>query len=789
MNNDGLLVPKKKIIRASGVGFTPAFWTKHWDDTDEPVTERQYNKTKAKIEENISVLTAIKDKKNVYAEVKFRPEAKSMSMRPKKIWEDANIEVIESKDDTTITIGGSSSDFQKLEKILKHTSYELATSEDDDITDKVRDISRELFAVSAIEDRNSDIGSRVDAYVGELIKNRLDGRKIDCLIELRSDIPKVRYEEIYTILDQNTEGDIVKRDPELFFANMSYLANLYAYEIDALLTSLNFNFIKIIKRQPAYIAQRSPSSLDISNITVSAPFTNVVIGIVDSGIDNPLLNRLKLAHPIKRTGLKENKTHGTFVASRAIFGHDLQLLKEGRISVLDPVCRVVDVQVLGEKNIGGRTFFCADNDQDIIGAITDSVKQNEDVKIYNISITEYIAADPDNISELTVTLDKLSREYDVLFIVSAGNHEVHKTESYDSAFTKSKSHDNGIAAPGDSINSLTVGAAAYHVDDSSMATAKHFPSPFSRVGNIRNGVRKPEFVEDGGNYDADDSLDDVVRDKRSREKYGVTGLRSDGLDVDLGTSFSSPLIAHQAAIVQDYVSNNLSSSLVVKNNYSNLIRTIMVHSTAFIDQVAITNKDIQQAHGFGIPNFDALFGGDDNQITIVYCDEIDPTKKVQKLRFEIPKFLASAKSSYVLTLAYNPPVDSNFPNEYNMIKIQPALRSILPAQRNDKGKMVEPNVTISHGKDWRNCRSERGSIWHYTSTNKGGLPSGVLEVHLQIQAHPSLKLTTAKAKLAASQPYALALTIRDKDESGRLRNELLNSNQFNLITRTNIQVS
>jgi hypothetical protein len=498
MNQDGLLIPKEKVTRGPKSGFPPAFWAKQWDELD-IVTSLQYDANRKSLQSGLQEVSAHKNQKHVYADVVLKPEAeKSKAMRPSRVWAEAGLEVIESKNNNVVTVSGASTNFEKLQQIISSASYEVAKT-GHDAAQKVklreRDMYRELFAVSAFNDRSASITDRIDGYIEDRIKTGEAG-PVDCVIEIRPDIDKLRYDDLYELLNNNLEGTVTKRDIELFYAsNISFLANLLPYEIRALLGSETFSFIKIIRRKPSYTGQRSPRTLDLTNIPISAPATNIAVGVVDSGIDNGVINQLKTRHQIKHTRLPEDKNHGTFVASRVIFGHDLNLLYQGKIKTLEPLCKVMDIHVLGTKVVDGRVKLGADDDLDIIAAVTDAVLQHKEIKIFNISIAEDFAADRKDITDLTVTLDELSNEHDVLFILAAGNHKAHLTNDYGKIFSHTNGHDVGVAPPGDAVNGLTVGAIAYDVGGDAMAEKKYYPAPFSRIGNVRNGVRKPELVE------------------------------------------------------------------------------------------------------------------------------------------------------------------------------------------------------------------------------------------------------------------------------------------------------
>lgn len=782
----GLLVPKKSSLRTSKSGITPDFWSKDWDESI--ITKSDYEEAVGELKKQTQIVDQLPDIRDLYLEVKLKPKAKSKTSQPSRIWDDADLEVVDARDDFSVTLAGKKSEFLKLSARIKTADYEVAKNGGKDITKKEMNLYRELYAMSGIKNPNTDVKGRVDSYVLDCLANLTNIDPVSCIIELRSNIEKIRYDEIFDELAKNTEGEIQKRDPELFYANQNYAAKLLPAEIERLLTSPQFSYIRMIKRRPTYTDQRAPSSLNLDGVVVENPATSLTIAIVDSGVDSKFLNKLRTYHE-NHSSLPDDKGHGTFVASRAIFGHELTLIGRGGKRTLEPICKYVDIQVLGKKGIDK---IGANDDQDIIKAIKSTIAKRPDIVLYNISFGEHHASDPAVLSDLTVALDTLSHKNDVLFVVSAGNQEAHLSLPYTDIFDHGNGHDIGIVAPGDSINSLTVGAVSYKVDKDSMTPSDYHPSPFTRMGKIRNQVKKPELVDDGGDFLSDTSLNDEDRARQSVDKYGVLGLKGDRLGRDIGTSFSAPLVTNQGVLALEYV-EALNDNLMSDGNKSNLIRALLVHSTEFTTQLGKAAKHLELAYGAGIANFDNLFTGGEDRVTLVYADELDLSKKVHKLRFNIPKFLMTGGSKFTFTFAYNPPVDANYASQYNMVALQPSVRSILPPYFDKKkGKMViDAAATIGRSKDWRNMWSSKGSLLHFVGTSRSSLPSDTVEFHIMATPHKTIeeKASKKKDKEAIKQKYAVVLSIEDRQKRGLLRQEIMNNNEFEVVSRARIQVA
>ena len=115
-----------------------------------------------------------------------------------------------------------------------------------------------------------------------------------------------------------------------------------------------------------------------------------------------------------------------------------------------------------------------------------------------------------HVAGLAVTLDALSRELDVLFVVPTGNYQgdddgpANWREDYPTYLTGETAP---LLDPAPALNVLTVGSLARHerhgrwpedVGYRPVARSKQ-PSPFTRSGPSVNGAVKPDLVDFGGN--------------------------------------------------------------------------------------------------------------------------------------------------------------------------------------------------------------------------------------------------------------------------------------------------
>lgn len=144
-----------------------------------------------------------------------------------------------------------------------------------------------------------------------------------------------------------------------------------------------------------------------------------------------------------------------------------------------------------------------------------------------------------------------------------------------------------IFSPGDCQNVITVGSISH---TNTNICAKHFPSPFTRMGVGNNGMIKPDLVGEGGNMSMMVKNDKVI-------DLGIEGIMSASHTSNnillpvIGTSFSSPSIA---SIVSSILETYPTSSPF-------LLKALLLSSCTLIGNSEQNNISFL-AQGFGIPD-------------------------------------------------------------------------------------------------------------------------------------------------------------------------------------------
>ncbi|MFA7300793.1 MAG: S8 family peptidase [Candidatus Shapirobacteria bacterium] len=785
-----ILVPRNTAKRSVPFGRDD-FMEKFWLGFNEP---EKYESKKKLISEKIQSLTSkVKDDHWLYAEIKLNDDSNTKSKQPSLVWSQSGLDIVSAVDSQNYIIGGKKNDFERLDKIISSSKFSIAKT-GDGVSKKTKNLYREIYTISDFTDKNTSYTGRVDAQIEELISKKEFETDLLCILEINSNINRSEYEDIYLQINSFVGDKKIKKLPiELFIHNMQYQGAFKVKEIFGLLTDIRYSYISRIKIMPSYSCQNCIPNYDLGEIKILPPETNEIIGIIDSGIDDKskIFNSLKFLH-LNRTpdDKKCNKNHGTFVASRILFGD--KIFNSVHNGYLAPSAKFLDIQVLYDNNQGD-----GDTDVDTVQlktVIDEVINKYEDIHIYNLSINdkEGIRYDIMPVDDLSEFIDERVREKDIIFVVSSGNHKFYPSGDYKKnpddyyKIFSDNTTDTHIASPGDALNVITVGSNSLNADNNCICKVQGYPSPFTRKGGLRGGWKKPELVMDGGNILAPNNPADFSDDafsEVSNNKCGVEGITLGGkLSKQCGSSFSTPLVTRQCAYLLDNIKKtNASSLLKLNGNRINLVKALMIHSTNKIPQAKIDDKDLKLAYGFGVPDIGTLLRDDENQVSIVYSDILEYDKKIHKLQIKIPDELVGGSAEFIFTLVYNPPVNKNYPSEYNMTSINSNLRFVLPPKLNTKtNKFVQNYSPLINKWSWENYRKKFFNVINFKNI-KQKIPSTLIEVYAQLSVSPFYLQEKLGHEKEILQPYTFVLTIRDVLKRNILRNELLLSNQFNKI--------
>ena len=425
--------------------------------------------------------------------------------------------------------------------------------------------------------------------------------------------------------------------------------------------------------------------------------------------------------------------HGTRVAGIAVYGDVRRSFEEKRFQ--SPIT-LYSGRILNEHNeLDDEKLFITQ----IQSALNTFTREPYECRIFNLSFGR---AEPWTGPKQTTwgeALDKLAREYKVLFVVSSGNVATFETpmrRGDDAARQKALYHacllqdEWRLCDPATSALAVTVGAitelAIPTLDDDLKfpIAGRNQPSPFARCGPGVMEAMKPDFVEEGGNL--------ILSGFEQTRKIGrdpatsVISLHREPTErffaVDIGTSMAAPRVAHTAALTEWQLWQDLGA-----RPHPNLVRAVMA-TAASIPPAArelFGSDDVYRACGYGRINPDFATTSRANRVLLCAESKVE-LDHFSIFRVPMPPQLLEAKGSKQLTiaLAFDPPVRARRTRDYlgvemslsvirgkTLSEIEDALRVFTRKEKDDK-KQREPitgksNVRLSPVDSMRNAGISR----------------------------------------------------------------------------------
>ena len=481
---------------------------------------------------------------------------------------------------------------------------------------------------------------------------------ISCITDFEEFLPNVYEAEescnykIKLIDYQNYEQNLVMRrllehtlnNKKIEYNKTDYSEKFYVYKLknvtNAMLDELKeadiFNALFSVEPMPKYVISLDFLEED-DDIPIKKPDSEknyMTIGILDNGIET--IPHLKPWIDIERWSpypeSSINPTHGTFVAGIALYGDEC----EGKGWVGHKGIKLFDAAVFPDTSKEGL------DEDELIANIKEAVKlYNEQVKIWNLSISITRPVSDNKFSDFAIALDALQDEYNVLICKSAGN-----CRNFESSRPKGRVHEGA-----DSIRSLVVGSFAHKKGTYDYAEVND-PSPFSRVGPGPEFIIKPEVSHYGGNAGVDPLGNTVTTGVKSFAKDGT-------LAQGVGTSFSTPRITALAAGIQQELSEDFDPLL---------LKALITHSASYPREMTVPSIERAKQVGFGLPkSVSEIIYNSPYEATLILRDNLVKGDKIDIMDFPMPQCLI--KDGYytgqiIATLVYEPILDASQGIEY-----------------------------------------------------------------------------------------------------------------------------
>ena len=386
------------------------------------------------------------------------------------------------------------------------------------------------------------------------------------------------------------------------------------------------------------------------------------IAILDSGIaaGHPVLAPAvgDAQSFLPGAGAADDHGHGTLVSGVALYGDVADCLRDRRFT---PELRLFSGRVLDHRNQGDPPLI----ENQVERAVRYFVGEYG-CRVFNLSYGDlnkpYRGR---HVAGLAVTLDALSRELGVLFVVPTGNYDGGDDgprdwrAEYPGYLTRESA---ALLDPAPALNALTVGSLARYERDVRWPDDPGYrpvarteqPSPFTRCGPSVNGAVKPDLVDYGGNAVVEVRAGQLITGRHGVGEVSTSRDFAAGRPFaeDTGTSFAAPRVANAAARVFATLpdaSVDLCRALLVAH-----ARTPPACADLFSDDA----DALRNVTGYGLVDRSALYRSLDGCVTL-WAEERIENRRHHFYGIPIPdEFWAPGRRSRELTvaLAFRPPV-------------------------------------------------------------------------------------------------------------------------------------
>ncbi len=497
-------------------------------------------------------------------------------------------------------------------------------------------------------------------------------------------------------------------------------------------------------------------------------------------------------------GPDDEHGHGTHVAGLALYGDVQETLESGAFV---PELRLFSGRVL-DRNNENETGF-------VENQVAEAVRYFQGqygCRVFNLSFGDrnkpYLGG---HVRGLALTLDTMSRELGVLFVVSTGN--VSGSQLTGLAWKDGypgylSSADWALIDPATALNALTVGSIARF--DKSRASGRHpedpsevplarrdQPSPFSRHGPSVRGAVKPEVVAYGGNWalNTRNAANYLVTQGLGEVSTNLGFTGGNLLAADSGTSFAAPHVAHLAARIlverPDAPPELLRALLLAHAN-------VPPATTDLIPQP----DTCRSVAGYGQIDRLALLRSLENDVSLVAVETI-ANKRHHFYEIPLPDdFLSSGRRNreIAVALAYTPAVRSTRV-AYKATRLDfklvagPDIEHVSTMFNRATDKDYYDNIpelrTPDCGVQVRGKGTVQKATWRFRQFNSRSiLKTNRLFVVVTRNDHPWGEVLSH-----TEEPYALVVCLRDRDnQSAQLYSQLRARLQGRQAARAKVRV-
>ncbi|GBE30635.1 serine protease AprX [bacterium BMS3Bbin04] len=552
---------------------------------------------------------------------------------------------------------------------------------------------------------------------------------------------------------------------------------------------LHHRDVRTVDLPPHYGLDRALFGTDITDLPpVAQPPDNAPgITILDSGVatGHPLLGPAMGEAQSFIPGMPDSDGtgHGTHIAGLALYGDVEETLRTGAFV---PLFRLFSARILDDDNTNETGFV-----ENHINEAVRYFNHEYGCRIFNLSFGDLRKPyRQGHVRGLAVTLDSLSRELGVVFVVSAGNvlWTQQNGQDWRNGYPDYLTNDDwSLVDPATALNVLTVGSLARWDrdfnsqrcpdDPAEVPIALHDqPSPFTRRGPSLAGAIKPELVAYGGNWAVNTRAGFHIVEQGLGELSTNREIAAGRLfGEESGTSFAAPHIAY------------LCARLLTENPESgvNLVRALLVSHAVIpapcTDLLPDADK-LRQVCGYGQVDDRALLRSIENDVTLIAEDTL---RDKRHHFYEVPvpdDFTTSGRRERELSvaLAYLPPVRSTR-IDYKASRIEFRL-----VTATDLDQVTQMFNRATPKDEYKSIPELSGASLRSTIRSKGTVQNATW-CFRQFNARSKLRnqrlfvvvtrndQSWGEGLTNIEEPYALSVCFRDREnESARLFTQLRN---------------
>lgn len=624
-----------------------------------------------------------------------------------------------------------------LQELLKYWNEYQKESENQHFkrgTTKFRTIFEQLRDIRpyGVADRIRDTG--LQEYIDEMKSFHFDYVRFEIELAYKDDENRnlAAYNEVIALLGiQEGFGVLNSRTmiPEIGYH--AFIAQAPIASFDDLTENSNVLFLKsqqiLFFRPVGQTVLRVPEENEVLPTTNTAEVDKTnrepVVALFDGmPLENHQLlrNRLIVDDPdeFATNYLSNARIHGTSMASLILHGD----LNAPNSAVLDTPIYVRPIMKL--SSLPHFQVEALPDDRlplDLIHRAVLRMKVGENgnaptapkVRFINLSIGDPFRPFHFNISSWAKVLDWLAYEFDLLFIISAGNYveqlvlnvgevefdglSIEEIENLVLQEIVKTNYNRKILTPSESINNLTVGATHHDYSNpgnlhqrKDVIDSPELPSPISRIGfGYRKGI-KPDILMAGGRKlyrkapIQPNPAQTILRMESSVSAANPPGSqvampsqqgRTDGIGYLCGTSNSAALTSRLAVQLHEVLSTlTLDDGSLLDSNYLTvLIKSLLVHSAGWgkgseklleivKNQPGVANKTIRRNTlpylGYGNIDPERILYCTDKRVTLLGYGALSKGN-AHLYSFPLPTAISQKqiKKRLTVTLSYHSPLN------------------------------------------------------------------------------------------------------------------------------------